>query len=204
VPGDKEAMIAKAQSLVVDSLFFDLEDSVAPQAKDAARTILAQSVKRGSFSAPFLSVRINARGTSYIGDDLAISQTIQSQNVSLYDVQEYKWGFLIPRTDNLPGNCRYLDINENNFSDILNFRIKNADRVNTDIYYFKMLINKLYNGDSVIQPPIIAPEPIVEQPVIDEQPVISIPEYIPPVPENILPPIKTIRINPLLLRTRRR
>jgi len=141
--------------------------------------------------------------SSYIGDDLAISQTIQSQNVSLYDVQEYKWGFLIPRTDNLPGNCRYLDINENNFSDILNFRIKNADRVNTDIHYFKMLINKLYNGNSVIQQPIIAPEPIVEQPVIDE-PVISIPEYIPPVPENILPPIKTIRINPLLLRARRR
>ena len=61
-----------------------------------------------------------------------------------------------------------------------------------------MLIYKLYNGDSVIQPPIIIPEPIVEQPVI------SIPEYIPPVPENILPSIKTIRINPLLLRARRR
>jgi len=72
VPGDKEAMIAKAQSLAVDSLFLDLEDSVAPQAKDAARTILAQSVKRGSFSAPFLSVRINARDTSYIGDDLVL------------------------------------------------------------------------------------------------------------------------------------
>jgi len=72
VPGDKEAMIAKAQSLAVDSLFLDLEDSVAPQVKNAARTILTQSVKRGSFSAPILSVRINARGTSYIGDDLAL------------------------------------------------------------------------------------------------------------------------------------
>jgi citrate lyase subunit beta/citryl-CoA lyase len=72
VPGDKEAMIAKAQSLVVDSLFFDLEDSVAPQAKDAARAILAQSVKRDAFSSPFISVRVNARNTSYIGDDLAL------------------------------------------------------------------------------------------------------------------------------------
>jgi citrate lyase beta subunit len=49
VPGDKEAMIAKAQSLGVDSLFFDLEDSVAPQSKAAARNLLAQSVKRDAF-----------------------------------------------------------------------------------------------------------------------------------------------------------
>ena len=72
VPGDKEAMIAKAQSLVVDSLFFDLEDSVAPQSKAAARNLLAQSVKRDAFSSPFISVRVNARNTSYIGDDLAL------------------------------------------------------------------------------------------------------------------------------------
>ena len=72
VPGDKEAMIAKAQSLVVDSLFFDLEDSVAPQSKAAARNLLAQSVKRDAFSSPFISVRVNARNTSYVGDDLAL------------------------------------------------------------------------------------------------------------------------------------
>ena len=47
VPGDKEAMIAKAQSLAVDSLFLDLEDSVAPQAKDAARTILDDAATGG-------------------------------------------------------------------------------------------------------------------------------------------------------------
>ena len=72
VPSDKEAMIAKAQSLLVDSLFFDLEDSVAPQSKAAARNLLAQSVKRDAFSSPFISVRVNARNTSYVGDDLAL------------------------------------------------------------------------------------------------------------------------------------
>jgi len=104
--------------------------------------------------------------SSYIGDDLAISQTIQSQNINLYDIQEYKWGFLIPRNDNLPNNCRYLDINENDFSDILNFRIKNADRVNTDIHYFKILINKLYNCQEISEP---VSEPInipVNEPII--------------------------------------
>jgi citrate lyase subunit beta/citryl-CoA lyase len=72
VPGDKEAMIAKAQSLAVDSLFFDLEDSVSPQSKIAARALISQSVKRSLFSAPFISVRVNARDTPFIADDLAL------------------------------------------------------------------------------------------------------------------------------------
>jgi citrate lyase subunit beta/citryl-CoA lyase len=72
VPGDKEAMITKAQSLAVDSLFFDLEDSVSPQSKIAARALISQSVKRSLFSAPFISVRVNARDTPFIADDLAL------------------------------------------------------------------------------------------------------------------------------------
>lgn len=72
VPGDKVAMIAKAQSLAVDSLFFDLEDSVSPQSKIAARALISQSVKRSLFSAPFISVRVNARDTPFIADDLAL------------------------------------------------------------------------------------------------------------------------------------
>jgi citrate lyase subunit beta/citryl-CoA lyase len=72
VPGDKEAMIAKAQSLAVDSLFFDLEDSVSPQSKIAARALISQSVKRSLFLAPFISVRVNARDTPFIADDLAL------------------------------------------------------------------------------------------------------------------------------------
>ena len=87
--------------------------------------------------------------SNYIGDDLAISQTIQSHGINLYDITEYKWGFLIPITDNLPSNCRYLSIDENNFSDILNFRIKNGGDRSTDIYYFNVLLKKLYNIDTV-------------------------------------------------------
>ena len=80
----------------------------------------------------------------YIGDDLAISQTIQSHGIHLYDITEYKWGFLIPKIDNLPSNCRYLNIDDNDFSDILNFRIKNGGDRSIDIYYFNVLLDKLY------------------------------------------------------------
>ena len=87
--------------------------------------------------------------SSYIGDDLAISETIKSKGITLYDITEYKWGFLIPPSDNLPSNCIYLNINDNDFSNILNFRIKNGDR-SIDIQYFNILLKKLYNIDTNI------------------------------------------------------
>jgi hypothetical protein len=81
---------------------------------------------------------------AYIEDDLAISQTIQDKGINLYDITEYKWGFLIPKIDNLPSNCRYLNIDDNDFSDILNFRIKNGGDRSIDINYFNVLLEKLY------------------------------------------------------------
>ena len=80
----------------------------------------------------------------HLEDDLAISQTIQSHGIQLYNITEYKWGFLIPPNDNLPSNCRYLNINDSDFSDILNFRIKNISDRSIDIYYFNILLQKLY------------------------------------------------------------
>ena len=81
--------------------------------------------------------------SSYVGDDVVISRTIESQGIKLYDITEYKWGFLIPYVEPLPSNCKYLNINDD-FSDILNFRIKNGGDRSTDIYYFNILLDKLY------------------------------------------------------------
>ena len=110
----------------------------------------------------------NNYNSANIGDDLAISQSIQNFGVTLCDVTEYKWGFLIPRQDSLPSNCRYVDINETDFSDILNFRIKNSQNRLIDIDYFKVLLNKLYNIDINIVDPILPDEPFVDQPIIEE------------------------------------
>lgn len=79
-----------------------------------------------------------------IADDVAISQTIQSHGIDLYNITEYKWGFLIPPDYIHPSNCRFLTINDTDFSDILSFRIKNPDR-KTDIICFKFLLKNLYN-----------------------------------------------------------
>jgi len=144
--------------------------------------------------------------SAYIGDDLVISQTIEANQISLYDVTEYKWGFLIPKNDNLPSNCRYLDINENDFSDILNFRIKNGDR-NIDVEYFKILLKKLYNVDIELNQ---IPKPIelnqIYEPI--EQNQISKPIEIDLISDPIILDnkhiIKKIQINNIHLLRRRR
>jgi hypothetical protein len=80
---------------------------------------------------------------SHVLEDVAISQTIQSHGINLYDIIEYKWGFLIPPIGYLPSNCKFLNINDD-FSDILFFRIKNTNR-SIDNEYFHILLQKLYN-----------------------------------------------------------
>lgn len=45
IPGDSEKKLAKADSCGADALILDLEDSVAPDRKDAARTLVAAFLK---------------------------------------------------------------------------------------------------------------------------------------------------------------
>jgi citrate lyase subunit beta/citryl-CoA lyase len=71
VPGSSERMLAKARGIEVDEIVIDLEDGVAPDAKDAAREQMLAALARGGFAAPTVSVRVNAAGTSWAAGDLA-------------------------------------------------------------------------------------------------------------------------------------
>ena len=134
--------------------------------------------------------------SAYIGDDLAISQTIQSLGIHLYDITEYKWGFLIPQIDNLPSNCRYLNINDTNFSDILNFRIKNGGDRSIDIHYFNVLLDKLYFNKPVTNNIM---EPVTNTLI---EPITN--NMIEPVTNNIIEPITNVlKYNTALLLRRR-
>ena len=42
--------------------------------------------------------------SSYLHEDVLISQILESKGLQLYNIQEYKWGFLIPFVDKLPDN----------------------------------------------------------------------------------------------------
>lgn len=61
-------MMEKARELACDAVVFDLEDAVASDEKNAARTLLAEFLTAG-FKKPYF-VRINALGTEYFESDL--------------------------------------------------------------------------------------------------------------------------------------
>jgi citrate lyase subunit beta/citryl-CoA lyase len=60
VPGSSERFLAKAVGLAADEVILDLEDSVAPGAKEQARQLVAAALDDGWPGRSLLAVRINA------------------------------------------------------------------------------------------------------------------------------------------------
>ena len=59
VPGSNPRMIEKAKELPADEVFLDLEDAVAPAAKDAARGRVAAALAAGGWGSQLRGVRVN-------------------------------------------------------------------------------------------------------------------------------------------------
>ncbi|MGE5163907.1 MAG: HpcH/HpaI aldolase/citrate lyase family protein [Sphingobacteriales bacterium] len=71
MPGSNARALDKAKTLPADGVILDLEDSVAPNAKDAARGQVADAVKAGGFGAREVFIRINGVDTPWHADDLS-------------------------------------------------------------------------------------------------------------------------------------
>jgi len=71
MPGSNARAIEKARTLPVDGIILDLEDAVAPSAKEAARDQVCEAVKAGGFGRREVFVRVNALGTPWVVDDFA-------------------------------------------------------------------------------------------------------------------------------------
>jgi citrate lyase subunit beta/citryl-CoA lyase len=70
VPASSERFIAKARDLPVDEMFLDLEDAVAPAAKDDARRNAVAALTTGSWRAGIRAVRINDATTPWAYQDV--------------------------------------------------------------------------------------------------------------------------------------
>lgn len=68
-PGDSDRKMEKAAAGSADGVVLDLEDSVAPEGKDAARAAVAALLP--TLSRPGVVVRVNPRGTPWYLPDLA-------------------------------------------------------------------------------------------------------------------------------------
>jgi citrate lyase subunit beta/citryl-CoA lyase len=71
MPGSNARALEKAKTLAADGVIFDLEDSVAPDAKEAARAQVAAAVKAGGYGAREVFIRVNGVDTPWHADDLA-------------------------------------------------------------------------------------------------------------------------------------
>jgi citrate lyase subunit beta/citryl-CoA lyase len=70
MPGSNARAIEKARTLPADAVILDLEDSVAPDAKAAARQQVVNAVKAGGFGAREVIVRVNGLDTPWHVDDV--------------------------------------------------------------------------------------------------------------------------------------
>ena len=71
MPGSNARALEKAKTLPADGVILDLEDAVAPDAKEAARNQVVAAVKAGGFGAREIFIRVNGIGTPWFADDLA-------------------------------------------------------------------------------------------------------------------------------------
>jgi citrate lyase subunit beta / citryl-CoA lyase len=71
MPGGNARALEKAQTLPADTLIFDLEDAVLPDAKDAARSAVAAIVSARGYGKREIIVRINSLDTDWAAQDIA-------------------------------------------------------------------------------------------------------------------------------------
>jgi citrate lyase subunit beta/citryl-CoA lyase len=70
MPGSNARALEKARTLPADALILDLEDAVAPDAKEAARQQVCDAVKARGFGKREVIIRVNGLGTPWGEHDL--------------------------------------------------------------------------------------------------------------------------------------
>ena len=70
MPGSNARVLEKARTLAADCLIFDLEDAVAPEAKEMARKQVCKAVQDGGYGPREVIIRINAPGSEWGRADL--------------------------------------------------------------------------------------------------------------------------------------
>jgi citrate lyase subunit beta / citryl-CoA lyase len=87
MPASNHRALEKARSLPADGLIFDLEDAVAPAAKETARSTLAAALAAGGYGARELVLRVNALDTPWGEADLAAAGAMPIDAVLLPKVE---------------------------------------------------------------------------------------------------------------------
>jgi citrate lyase subunit beta/citryl-CoA lyase len=87
MPGSNARALEKARTLPADGLILDLEDAVAPDAKEAARARVAAAVQAGGYRPREVIVRVNALATPWGHADLVAAAGAGADAVLLPKVE---------------------------------------------------------------------------------------------------------------------
>lgn len=94
MPASNPRVLEKAKSLAADVLIFDLEDAVAPDAKDAARDAAVAAVNSGAYGKREVLIRANGLDTPWGAEDL---KAISGSKAS---------GVVIPKVSTVEDACQ--------------------------------------------------------------------------------------------------
>lgn len=88
MPAANERALEKAKTIPCDAIIFDLEDAVAPDAKQLARAQAAAAVASGDYGRRELTIRCNGLGTQWGRDDVAAAAAAQPAAVVIPKVDD--------------------------------------------------------------------------------------------------------------------
>ena len=87
MPGSNARALEKGHTLAADGLILDLEDAVAPEAKETARDQVRNAIKEGGYGKREVIVRVNPMDTAWGHDDLTAVATMGVDAVLLPKVE---------------------------------------------------------------------------------------------------------------------
>jgi len=88
MPGANSRALDKARTLDADMLIFDLEDAVAPDAKEQAREAVAASIASGGYGDRELLVRVNPLLSRWFDSDLEVVSSLACDGILLPKVSK--------------------------------------------------------------------------------------------------------------------
>ncbi|MEM6382942.1 MAG: CoA ester lyase [Pseudomonadota bacterium] len=88
MPGSNARAIDKARTLDCDGVILDLEDAVAPDAKQDARRLVAEALEQGGFGHRFMILRVNGADTPLHDEDMALARSVPADAVLIPKVNE--------------------------------------------------------------------------------------------------------------------
>ena len=89
MPASNERALQKAKAIPCDALILDLEDAVAPDAKEAARSNAVAAAQSGEYGHREITIRCNGLDTPWGADDLAAAATSGASAVVIPKVNSH-------------------------------------------------------------------------------------------------------------------